>query len=154
MLTPTTFLLIATLLVLFSVCWAVTARILHTVQQLGDNGGNSISFGGVAYDVTAEGCTTINVEIAANQTDKEIAVAFAYANLAAIILVPSVDMLLETNDGTTPDDDFPLKAGKAFVWDKENGMPNPFTANVTKFLVTNTAAGTLKGFIFETDTTP
>ena len=124
------------------------------MQQIGDNGG-SISFGGVAYDVEAESCRTINISIAANQTNKQVSIAFDKDTLKAIVLVATADMTLETNSGSAADTTILLKANQPFVWDDENGAPNPFSAaDVTTCYITNTTAGTLKGFIFEGDITP
>lgn len=133
---------------------AVTARITHTVSMLGDVTG-SISLGGTSYDVTAESGRQISVDIAANQTNKQVAIAFDKDTLKAIIIVATQDMLLETNSGSSADTSINLKANKPFVWDDQCGAPNPFSAaDVTTCYVTNTTAGTIKAFIFEGDITP
>lgn len=114
-------------------------------------GGNTL--GGVAFDFAAEAFTTVDVPVAASQTDKPIALAFTRANLAAIIILVTVDMTLETNSSSAPDDSFALKAGKPFVYVADAGTPVPFSADVTTGFLTNTTAGSFQALIFLKDIT-
>lgn len=133
-------------------CWSVTARATLTVQGMnGTTGG--IQLGGTYFDETAEGVDIIDISLSANQTDKQIDMELTTAGLGAIIIVVSQDMTLETNSSSTPADTFALKANRPFVWVKNTGLPNPFTANVTTAYLTNTTAGTFKAFVFK-DMTP
>lgn len=83
----------------------------------------------------------IDEEIAANQTDKQVAIAFTYADLVYIYLVADQDCTVETNaTDATGGQTITLKANKPLVWYKDSGITNPISANVTRFYVTNTTA--------------
>jgi hypothetical protein len=127
---------------------SVTARTTITMYGLNDTTGG-VRLGGTSFDQEAEGCDIIDISIASNQTDKLVSATFAYATLGAIIILVSQNMTLQTNNGTTPDDEFALKATRPFAWVALTGVPNPFTADVTAFYFTNTTAGTVKAFIFK-----
>ncbi len=146
---------IAAVLILAFVCavWATTCRVTISSQNVVGNSGGSVTLGGVAYDTTAEECVTIDLSISANSTDFNIACPIDISELSAIHIEVSQDMTLQTNDGATPDDTFALKAARPFTWQKNTGVPNPFTVDVTDLYVTNTTAGTFKAFIWR-DATP
>ena len=90
---------------------------------------------------TGEGIANRDVAVGNGVTDKEVAIAFLAASLQFMLITTDKDLTLETNDGAAADDTFTLKAGVPFFWQKNSGITNPFTADVTKFFFTN-AGGT------------
>lgn len=109
--------------------------------SLQSNGGNAIQ--GTINEV---GATEITIDqLVATGTNTAIACAFAFADLESCIIVSDQDATLETNDGTTPDDVFALKAGMPLEWSKSAGyFPNPFTADVTGLFLTNATPARLR----------
>jgi hypothetical protein len=49
---------------------------------------------------------------------------------------------VKTNSSGSPDNTITLAAGVPVAWDTNSPYANPFTANVTKFYITNASAGT------------
>ncbi len=90
--------------------------------------------------ITEEG----NVGFSDALTDAEnptIPFSFAFANLVTFFAVAEVDMTLNPDGMSNPD--VVLVAGIPFVWSLDSGLPNPFVANMTQFVVTNVLAGQL-----------
>lgn len=79
--------------------------------------------------------------ISSSSSDVEVTIAFEMAGLQAIVIYSDVTLTLETNDGSSADDTFTITAAKPFVWYKDSGVPNPFTADVTGFFFTNGTGG-------------
>jgi hypothetical protein len=102
----------------------------------------------VEVSVTAGQAILLDETIAKASTDLEIALAFAFAKLKAVI-IEAVDtaLTIETNSGAAPDDTFVIPAGECLFWYDGCGATCPFTDDVTAIFVTegNVAAGSLKG---------
>lgn len=111
----------------------------------------SVNAGGaiVSKTITQEwgGNQNLDEDIPANQTNLEIAFELTVAKLKGFYMVSDVNMTVETNNGTTPDDTFTLIANEPVQWDASMSGWCPvatlFSADVTALFVTNTTAGTL-----------
>jgi len=81
------------------------------------------------------------LDVAGSTTDKEVVVAIDVSQIKELIIKASVDMTLETNDGTTPDNTIALKANFAYVWAKDYSYDTcKLTVDVTKLYLTNAGA--------------
>lgn len=109
----------------------------HAVTVTWKNGSNQVS--GIASKAS-DGEDNRDVTLTASQADVEVAAAFTTSNLVSIFIYSTQDLTLETNSSSAPDDTFAIKAGRPFFWQKDTGIPIPFTATVTKFFLTNGAA--------------
>lgn len=117
----------------------------HTVKYtLSRSGAPSVTAQSV---ITSEGFFEPSVSIPI-QADKEVAVAFAVADLKSIMIFVSGNVTLETNDGTTPDDIFALKVDEPLVWNNKSKCANPFTEDVTAFFFTNATAAAVEVDIY------
>jgi len=97
-------------------------------------------------EVTADGAIAPRqIAVPDESVDLLVNLAIDYSQLKAIILLATVDMTIETNDGSSPDDTIALRANEPYVWHDNAYWANPFTADVTALYVTNAsgAAGTL-----------
>jgi hypothetical protein len=115
----------------------MATSITHSLTTSWKNGNNQLS--GIASK-TADGEANRSITMTASQADLEVEMAFATADLVSIFILATQDTTLETNSTSAPDDTFALKAGRPFAWQKDTGIPNPFTAAVTAFYLTNGAA--------------
>lgn len=95
-------------------------------------------------EVEASAGLSIDESIGASQTDLEIACSIDQSELVGLSLLSSVDMTIETNDGSSPDDTIALKANEPLDWHATSIHACPLSADVTSIFVTNTTAGTLK----------
>ena len=58
--------------------------------------------------------------------------------MKSLFLLSDQDVLIQTNDGTTPDDAISLKAGIPLIWENVTGYySNPLTVDVTDLYITN-----------------
>lgn len=106
----------------------------------------------VSFDATA----TLDLDtIPASQTSVAYDIAFPYATLKSFVMYSPVACTIKTNasDGTGGNS-ISLAAGVPLVWDTTSPYSNPFTHDVTKFYVTNSAAGTGFSCKFGYDPTP
>lgn len=93
--------------------------------------------------------------IAADAEDLEVACPFVIADTSAIYIRFSQEMTIKTNSDSAPDDSFTLPANHPLVWDDTMVYDNPFTANVTKFFITNESGTQATGLIrIAQDVTP
>lgn len=92
-------------------------------------------------DVTADAIVAFDGTVAASQTDFLISLNLDVSQIRALfMLVTGGDVLLQSNDGTTPDDTITLKDGVALIWDSISGyFDNPFSADVTAIYATTSA---------------
>ena len=98
------------------------------------------------YEITVGAVHRISEIIPAAQTDLSIPLTVAIAKMETIFMkATDADINIDTNVSGSPVNVFPLKAnGTPFVWAKDSGVLNPFTANVTGlFATTGTPGGTL-----------
>ena len=91
-----------------------------------------------SQDITADGVTVFDGSIAASQTDVLLGVVIDISQLKGLfMLAVGGDVVLQTNDGTAPDDTITLKDGVALVWDATSGyFANPFSVDVDEIYAT------------------
>ena len=109
----------------------------HLVTINWKNGNNQI-LGSVSKSSDAE--DNRDVTLTASEANKEVAIAFDTADLISIYILSTQDVTLETNSSSAADDTITIKAGRPFFWQKDTGVDNPFSANVTTTFLTNGAA--------------
>ena len=89
--------------------------------------------------ITGEGSLDRDVTIPTGGpgTNKEVALAFTMAGLSLIWISTDQTVLMETNDGTSPDDAYTITADKPFIWYQGCGWDLPFSADVEALFFTN-----------------
>lgn len=105
--------------------------------------------GGTAFGTSESiaGVRENNIDIALGiGTDVSIPYTATRANLLALAFNSDVDLTLETNSGSSPQETIVLKAGITVSWTLAgNGLTAcPYSANVTGLFATNAAAANLK----------
>lgn len=78
--------------------------------------------------------------IPAGATDLEIDIVFTFANIQSFVMAADQNVTVKVNSATTPVPSITLKATAGLVWGHDYGVANPFTADVTKFYVSNPGA--------------
>lgn len=83
--------------------------------------------------------TNLDVTVPAETDDHQVAVEIDVSALESLFLLSDQDVTLETNDGSTPDDTFALKANEPVYWHKDSPLPNPFASgtDVTSLFLSN-----------------
>jgi len=108
--------------------------ITHTIQTTWENGTSAVS---TRKQVTSDSEINVDVVIASATTNGQIVCAIDISELKSIVLNSTKDVTVKTNDGSTPDDTFTLKANNPLVWNNESPTANPFSADITDLYVTN-----------------
>lgn len=103
---------------------------------------------GTAETVTSGSNPFVSELIPANQTDLAVAFAFTNSKLKSFVAHSDVAMVIETNDGSSPQETIHLVAGKTYEWSLTgsymgSSAASPFGGDVTGLYVTNTTTGTL-----------
>lgn len=93
-------------------------------------------------EVEAGGHIGVNEPIANATTNGEVAFTLDVSQLKGIYIVSDQDILLETNDGSSPDDTISLKAGIPYLWHENSYHACLFDADITALFVTNTSGST------------
>lgn len=95
---------------------------------------------------TGGSSVNLNETIPADSTDLDVVVALDVSAIKSLYLLSDKDLVIETNDGTTPDDTINLKAGIPYIWNTDSYDTCLLTTDVTKFCVTeeNSEAAVLK----------
>lgn len=114
---------------------AFTHSIVRTYQEGGRSVTNTVNVSG-----NAESAFTISAAVAS--PDTEVLCAINYTDLKSLYIESDLDLDVETNSGSVPDDTISVKAGVAYVWTSEDGSTNPLTADVTKLFLTAAGSGT------------
>lgn len=86
---------------------------------------------------TATARVSIEESIPDAAANEPIAFTLDVSQLKSIYIVSDQDVLLETNDGTTPDDSISLLAGVPYVWTDDSYHACLLTADVTGLFITN-----------------
>lgn len=76
--------------------------------------------------------------IAAGATNTEIDVVFTYALIQSFVMSTDQDITVKVNSIATPVPLITLKKTAGLLWGSDYHTANPFTADVTKFYITNT----------------
>lgn len=113
---------------------AFTHNIVRTYQEGGRTTTNTLTLSG-----NSESAFSLSVAVAS--PDTALAASIKYAGLKALMISSDLDLTIETNDGTTPDDTIEVAAGKAYYWSADDGSDNPLTADVTALYLTATGTG-------------
>jgi len=115
----------------------------HTINKSVISGGATVSSSNV---YSAAERVSIDESIPDSSTDLQINAAIDVDQIASIYILASVDMTLEVNDGTTPDDTISLVGGVPYCWDSDSYFANLLTTDVTALFLTNASGsnGTFK----------
>lgn len=99
-----------------------------------------------SYIITDEGAIIDDVPVLANQTNKQIAIAFALANVKSLILKSSAAITLKTNSTSDPGAELSMGANQEVVWNNQMGYPLSELLGVdvtTMYYVSGAGTGTL-----------
>lgn len=109
--------------------------------------GNGAAVTSVSGSYVGDQQQGIDEKIPAGSTNLEFDLNFPVATLHSFSLVPTIDLVIKTNNSSTPGDTLNLKAGVGITWGENFGTPCPFSVDVTKFFVTtpSSADGRLNG---------
>lgn len=77
-------------------------------------------------------------------TDTEFVWACDVSEVAAIFILASVDLTIETNSGSAADDSLTMKAGVPYEWNASSAATFALGTDVTSIFVTAATAGTLE----------
>lgn len=91
---------------------------------------------------SASGEANASESVANGQTDFDIVIAIAVAEVESFEIVSSQDVLVQTNDGGSPDDSLTLEAGVPYIWNTNSYEAFALTADVTVFYITNASGST------------
>jgi hypothetical protein len=83
----------------------------------------------------------VAIVIAAGATNTEVDIVFTFAQIQSFVMASDQDLTVKVNSSTTPVPSIALKKTAGLVWGSDYGVANTFTADVTKFFITN--AGTV-----------
>lgn len=78
--------------------------------------------------------------IPAGAVNFEVDIVFTFADIQAFVMASDQNLTVKVNSSTTPVPSITLKATAGLVWGFDYGVPNPFTADVTKFFISNPGA--------------
>ena len=110
-------------------------------------GGDGISLSGSA-NASGDTILSIDASIPLNTTNSPVAAAFVVADVVALYIVSSVNVVLKTNSTGAPDDTINLKAGVPLMWVASAPyQANPFSADVTEIFITTTTAARLQALV-------
>lgn len=85
---------------------------------------------------TADTDYTIDEQIPASTTNKEIDLSLTKANIKSMVMYSDQAITIKTNS-TVASDTIQLAAKIALVWNTDSQFSIPFAGNVTKFFITN-----------------
>jgi len=104
-------------------------------------GGATISRS-TAYSANAQ--NNLSEAIADSTTDGELTWAMDVSELVYFFMYASGTLLVETNNGSTPDHSFSLTSANQIVWTDDSGLTNPFdTTDITSLFVTNASGASV-----------
>lgn len=105
----------------------------------------NLSVGGVllrsSETVSADGATSFDGTVPASTTDHAINLDIDVSEIKGLFILSDQDLILQTNNGTTPADTITLEAGVALIWSPDDPLTNPLGTDVTVIYATN-AGGT------------
>jgi hypothetical protein len=109
----------------------------HTLTLSWSRSGESIS---QSVTVEAAGEHNCNVTVPAATTDKRADIAIDVSEMKSLYIHSDQNVVIETNNATTPANTLIIAANKPLIWFIGCGLTNPLTADVTAIFITN--AGT------------
>jgi hypothetical protein len=97
----------------------------------------------IAREVAKTGSGVLSIEetVADSATDAEIVFALDVSAVKAFMIVSDRDVLVQTNDGSSPDDSLSLLAGEPYVWHDTAYDSFLLTQDITSIFVTNASGG-------------
>lgn len=97
----------------------------------------------VAREVTKTGSGVLSIEetVADSSTDAEIVFSLDVSAVKAFMIVSDRNVMVQTNDGSSPDDTLNLIAGEPYVWHVTSLDTFLLTVDVTSIFVTNASGG-------------
>jgi hypothetical protein len=96
-----------------------------------------------------------DVTISASAADEQIIIPIDISQVKLLFILSELDLTLETNNGTTPDDTIAIKAGVPYLWREDKVDSLILTADVDAIFVTNGVAATSRLQIYAIlDNTP
>lgn len=114
---------------------AVTNVLTDTISITYTGNGKAVSTPVGTYTGTKD--AAVATVIAAGASNVEIDVVFPYATIQSFVMASDQDLTVDVNSTTTPVPAITLKKTAGLVWGSDYGTSNPFTANITKFYVSN-----------------
>ena len=105
-----------------------------------------IDIGGQKYTkqnaLSGDAQLLVSEAVAHPNTDYEIACAIDVSKVIALAICSDQDVLFETNDGSSPDDDWTLKAGIPYIWYTNKYDDLLLTVDVTSVFISNDSGST------------
>lgn len=100
---------------------------------------------GVAFTLEEDGPIELEIDVPDSTTDQEVPLAIDVSQVKAILFLATVDMTVETNDGSSPSNTLSLTANRPYIWYANALDTFQLTVDVTKLYVSNSsgAAGVL-----------
>jgi hypothetical protein len=95
-----------------------------------------VAIGGTQV-LTADNKSSFDIPLTASQADVAVDVAFDKDRLQSLFIKSDKDLTIETNSTSEPGDTLTIPGGEPFVWNQNMAWDNPFSADVTKFYLTN-----------------
>lgn len=96
--------------------------------------------GGVTKTITqqqsAASLVSVEESVPDSSTDLQIALALDVSACKSFLMVSTVDMLIETNSGSAPDDTINLVADKPYIWTVDSYDAFQFTTDITALFAT------------------
>lgn len=128
---------------------AQTISFAHDVKAPGANLTNT------PKSVSGSALLVVDESVANGQTNSLVACTLDVSAVKGLYLISDQDVLVETNDGTTPDDTISLKANQPYLWHTDAYDALIFAADITALYVTNASgsAAAIKMYAV-TDATP
>lgn len=115
----------------------------HNFTLAWSRSGESIS---KTVTVTADSEYNADIPLTASQADEQVAATLDVSEIKSIFISSDVDVTLETNSSSAPDETLSITADEPFVWRTGSGVTNPLETDITALYLTNgdATAGTVK----------
>lgn len=115
----------------------------HNFTLAWSRSGESIS---KTVTVTADSEYNADIPLTASQADEQVAATLDVSEIKSIFISSDVDVTLETNSSSAPDETLSITADEPFVWRTGSGVVNPLETDITALYLTNgdATAGTVK----------
>ena len=114
----------------------------HSITQSWSGGAGSTALN-VEVSQSADSEQNLSTTVETGVTDGEATLSVDFSAMLALYISSTEDILIETNDGTTPDDALTITADVPLVWTYASGITNPITADiVTNIFITNASGST------------
>ena len=109
----------------------------HSILQNLAGNGRTI---GSSKAYTGDGQESRKIDVAGSVTDQLVNFALDVGQIKAIYMKSNVDLTVETNSASVPDDTINLLAGIPYIWYTGSYFANLLTTDVTALYLTNAGA--------------